>query len=218
MEHATLVTIPTIVHLMHAKDSKIPERNQEVLKAGEVFPEIFASTDHENSVNARWKRAKVRFTLEDIGKKDYLLQDFKDLGVEPGRDEEIIFKCSSPLTKDEEETMRKLKERFGTPGFQGLEVFVLARIKMPGREIDLTGCTSSVSSSAWVDVGVADSEDPSEKPEFLLMAHEIGHFLSLSHNTRPNALMNKDLRGPELSDAECDQAHKHAVEVMKKKL
>ena len=58
MEHATLVTIPTIVHLMKATDSKIPgdKHNTEVLDTRELFPKIFASADHAKSVNAIWKK------------------------------------------------------------------------------------------------------------------------------------------------------------------
>ena len=47
MEHATLVTIPTIVHLMRATDSKTPgdQHNKDVSNTRGVFPKILASAD-----------------------------------------------------------------------------------------------------------------------------------------------------------------------------
>src|SRR5262249_3957326 len=184
-EHATAVTIPTIVHLMQAKDSKMPEdkHNNDVLKTRESFPEIFASADHEKSVNAIWKRAAVQFKLDpNIGTVDYHLKDF---GAEPGGAEQITFKCSSPPTEEERQWFRDLKEKFGSPSFQGLQVFVLARIRSASGDTDMAGCTISraggVTGSVWVDVAVADDS----VGFFYVMAHEIGHFLSLPHVQLP---------------------------------
>jgi hypothetical protein len=214
MEHATVVTIPTIVHLMTATDSKIPQHNKDVLNTREVFPEIFASADHEKSVNAIWKRAAVQFKLDpNIGKVDYHLKDF---GVEPDGKEQITFGCSSPPTGEEQQSIRNLQEKFGTPDFPGLQVFVLARIRSASGETDMAGCaisgSSGVTGSVWVDVAVTDHSFGFFRP----MAHEIGHFLSLPHVQLPNGLMNPDAQGRELSDDELDKAHKRAVDVMTK--
>src|SRR6266481_1875365 len=218
MEDATVVTIPTIVHLMQAKDSKKPEDNQQVLKAGEVFPEIFASADNKKSVNFTWERAHVLFKLGLRRNVDYLLKDFE---AEPGvNEEEIIFKCSSPPTAEERLWFRDKKEKFGIHGFQGLQVFVLARISSPTDAV-IGGCTISqaagVTGSAWLQAGpVTDvSRHDVLGHFFYTMAHEIGHFLSRPHVQLPNALMNPDSKERNLSHDELEKAHKVAVEVMK---
>jgi hypothetical protein len=225
MEHATVVTIPTIVHLMTAMDSQMPgdQHNNDVLKTREVFPEIFGSADHAKSVNFIWKRAAVQFKLDpNIGTVPPVHYHLKDFGAEPGVNrEEIIFKCSSPPTEEEGQSIRNLKEKFGRPGFQGLQVFVLARIKSASGDTDMAGCaisgSSGVTGSAWVDVAVRDAS----VGFFYIMAHEIGHFLSLPHVQVPKGLMNPDPPGPhddhagDLSGDERERAHKRAVEVMK---
>ena len=220
MEHATLVTIPTIVHFMKATDSKMPgdKHNNDVLKTREVFPEIFASADHAKSVNAIWKRAAVQFKLDpNIGTVPPVLYHLKDFGTEPGGAEQIRFKCSSPPTEDERQWFRDMQEKFGSHGFQGLQVFVLARISSATGDVGMGGCTISqaggVTGSAWLDAPAV--MEHSQGGFFRPMAHEIGHFLSLRHVQLPKGLMNPDSDGGDLSDDELERAHKRAVDVMK---
>jgi len=215
MEHATLVTIPTIVHLMVAEDTSRPEHNKDVNDTREVFPKIFASADHEKSVNAIWKPAKVQFKL-DPDRIDIVTYHLKDFGTELGENEQILFKCSSPPTEDERQWFRDMQEKFGSHGFQGLQVFVLARISSANGNAGMGGCAISqaggVTGSAWLDApAVMDDSQGFFRP----MAHEIGHFLSLPHVQIPNRLMNPDSDGRALSDDELERAHNRAVDVMK---
>jgi len=218
MEHATLVTIPTIVHLMRATDSKTPgdQHNKDVSNTRGVFPKILASADDTKSVNAIWKPAAVQFELVPGGINPVPYRLKEDFGVDPGGDEEIIFKCSSPPTEEERQWLRDMQEKFGSHGFQGLQVFVLARISSATGDVGMGGCTISqaggVTGSAWLDApAVTDDSQTFFRP----MAHEIGHFLSLPHVQLPTSLMNPDSAGRNLSVDERERAHKRAVEVMK---
>jgi Matrixin len=219
MEHATAVTIPTIVHLMLADDSLKPEHKKEVMKTKEFFPKVLASADNKKSVNAIWKRAAVQFELVPDG-IDIVPYHLKDFGAEPGvGSEEAKFECSEQPTEEEQRRFRALQDKFGSKGFQGLQVFVLARMASengcPGRG----GCAMSqpdgVTGSAWLDAPAVMDDSVGF---FLPMAHEIGHFLSLHHVQVPMSLMNPDLnsQGRVLSDDEVKTAHRRAVEVMKK--
>ena len=214
MEKATLVTIPTIVHLMLAEDSVFPEHNKEVAATEELFPKFLAPADHQKNVNSIWNQAGVQFRLDGIDTVKYHLKDF---GAEPGVNrEEITFACSAPPTEEEKKKAHEWQDKFGIKGFRGLQVFVLARIISKGGDAAMAGCAISqldggVTGSAWLDApGARDSTG------VRLMAHEIGHFLSLRHVQDPTHLMNADSQGNDLSPDEIKQASKRAVDLMTK--
>jgi len=219
MKDATAVTIPTIVHLMLATDSKIPgdQHNKDVLNTRVVFPKIFASADDTKSVNAIWKPAAVQFDLGGIDTVQYRLKE--DFGVEPGvESEEIRFECSEQPTEEEQQRFRALQDKFGSRSFKGLQVFVLARMASTSGCASMGGCAMSqpagVTGSAWLDQGAVIDHSLGF---FWSMAHEIGHFLKLHHVHDPeNDLMNPGAKGKALSQDECEIANQRAKEVMTK--
>jgi|SRR5215475_691012 len=221
MEDATVVTIPTIVHLMVATDSKSPgdQHNKDVLNTRTVFPKIFASADDTKSVNAIWKPAAVQFELVPDGINPVLYRLKEDFGVEPGvESEEIGFECSERPTEEEQQRFLALQDKFGSKGFQGLQVFVLARIKSTSGCVDMGGCAMSqpagVQGSAWLDRGAVTDHSLGF---FWPMAHEIGHFLKLHHvHDREDSLMNPDPGGKGLSKDERETANQRAKEVINK--
>jgi hypothetical protein len=68
--------------------------------------------------------------------------------------------------------------------------------------------------SVWLE-----AQSVSDPAGFRLVAHEIGHFLTLPHVQAPppdtKLLMTPDYKGPELTPDEIAQAQKQAHEVMK---
>ena len=221
MEHATVVTIPTIVHLMLATDSKTPgdQHNKDVLNTREVFPKILASADDTKSVNAIWKPAAVQFELVPGGINTVSYRLKEDFGVEPGvGSEEIGFECSEQPTEEEQQRFRALQDKFGSKGFQGLQVFVLARMASTSGCVDRGGCAMSqpagVTGSAWLDRGAVIDHSLGF---FWAMAHEIAHFLKLHHvHDREDSLMNPAPRGKALSKDERETANQRAKEVINK--
>jgi hypothetical protein len=210
MEQATPVTIPTIVHLMLAEDSELPAHNKDVRDTEEAFPKLL-----EKSVNGIWRPAAVQFELDGFNTVGYRLKDF---GAKPGvvDREEITFKCSHPPTKEEKQRVHDLQEKFGIRGFRGLQVFVLARIRGADGDVDMGGCAISELSdgtigSAWLDA-------PGVMGGSRTLAHEIGHFLRLSHVPDPKRLMNGEVdgEGTDLVEDEIKIARRRAVELMKK--
>jgi len=221
MKEATAVTIPTIIHLMLATDSKIPgdQHNKDVLNTREVFPKILASADNTKSVNAIWKPAAVQFELVPGGINTVQYRLKEDFGVEPGvGSEEIRFECSERPTEEEQQRFRALQDKFGSKGYQGLQVFVLARMASTSGCVSMGGCAMSqpagVTGSAWLDRGAVIDDSLGF---FWSMAHEIGHFLKLHHvHDSENSLMNPNPRGKALSRDECEIANQRAKEVMNK--
>jgi hypothetical protein len=188
MEQATPITIPTIVHLMLAEDSELPTHNKDVKDTEEAFPKLL-----EKSVNGIWRPAGVQFDLDGFNTVGYRLKDF---GAKPGvvGREEITFKCS----------------------FRGLQLFVLARIRGADGEVDMGGC--AISELADGTIGSAWLDAPGVVGGSRTLAHEIGHFLHLSHVPDPKRLMNGEVdgEGTDLVEDEIKIARKRAVELMKK--
>ncbi len=214
MERATAVTIPTIVHLMLADDTPLPKHNEQVRKTEEVFPQLLSSADHDKSVNAIWKSAVVQFKLDRTDTVRYRLKDFGLKAQEVSEEgEEITIACSGPPTEAEERVFLAMQERFGSRDFRGLQVFVLARVLTTGGE-NIGGCAMSqpggTIGSAWLDA--PSVTDPAG---FRILAHEIGHFLSLPHVESPSRLMNKNVEGMDLMPDERARANKQAQKVMK---
>jgi hypothetical protein len=213
MERANVLTIPTIVHLMLADDTPFPKHNEEVRKTEEVFPQLLSSADDEKSVNAIWNPAALQFKLDRMETVRYHLRDFgltAQQVIEEG--EEIMIACSAPPTEAEQRVFRALQDRFGRRGFRGLQVFVLARVLTTGGD-NIGGCAMSQPAgtigSAWLDqVAVTDPAG------FRILAHEIGHFLTLPHVESPKRLMLASVGGMDLIPDEIAKAKTHAHTVM----
>jgi hypothetical protein len=203
MELATVLTIPTIVHLMTADDTPFPEHNDEVKKTAERFPQLLSLADHEGSANAIWKPEGLQFRLDRTDTVRYRL---KDVGLTDQRDDQIPLSCT-PTSEHDQRTFRAIQEKFGIGGFRGLQIFIWARIANAG------GCAMShpdgTLGSVWIEApGVMDQVG------FRLMAHEIGHFLTLPHVGPSTRLMNPGFQGADLHPDEIAQAKAQARVVM----
>jgi len=200
------------VHL-NAEDTPFPKHNEQVRKTGEVFPQLLSLADHEKSVNAIWKSAALQFKLDRMETVRYRLKDFDLTAREVSEDgEEITIACSAPPTDVEQRVFRAMQERFGSRGFRGLQVFVLARVLTTAGE-NIGGCAMSQPAgtigSAWLDqVAVTDPA------AFRILAHEIGHFLTLPHVEPPRRLMVASVAGMDLMPDEIAKARTQAHIVM----
>jgi hypothetical protein len=216
MSSADVLPIPTIVHLMIVDDPRFRENNTEVKETEELLPRLLAPADHERSVNAIWKVAGLHFTLVHTKSVPYTLQDI-GLTEQDVREEgnEVPGTCD-PTRERDRQIFRAIQQKFGTQKlgtkpFLGLQVFIWARIDVGG------GCAMSDPGGT---VGAVWLEAPSlhDPTGFRLMAHEIGHFLTLRHVDSPpdgpKLLMSRDFRGTVLTQDEIAQAKAHAHAVM----
>ena len=211
MSSAGALTIPTIVHLMMVDDPRFSEENGKVKETEELLPKLLAPADHEGSVNAIWNVAGLQFTRNRVESVQYTLQDI-GLTERDVRKEglEIPGTCD-PTRERDRQIFRAIQQKFGTKTFLGLQVFIWPLIDVGG------GCAMSDPGGT---VGAVWLEAPSlrDPTGFRLMAHEIGHFLTLQHIDSPphgpKLLMSRDFRGTLLTPDEITQAMAHAHAVM----
>lgn len=211
MELVNVPPIPTIAHLMVAKDTPFPKHNEEVRKSEEFLPGLLSLADDERSANVIWKPAGLQFKLNDTNIVEYQL---REIGLTPQDVKESVNEVHGvcdPDNQHDQHVFRAIQEKFGKRGFHGLQVFMWARIAVGG------GCAMSkpegTIGSVWLE-----AQSVSGSTGFRLMAHEIGHFLTLRHVVDPppdsKRLMTPDFRGPLLTEPEIAQAKQQARVVM----
>jgi hypothetical protein len=210
-----VLALPTIVHLMVVDltvvdTPKLRKNNKKVQDIEGELPGLLASAEHPKSANAIWKPAGLRFDLDRTRTVQYKPQDI-GLTLQELEDEglEIQGECN-PDSQHDQRVFRTIQEKFGTAGFRGLQVFVWAKIDAGG------GCAMShpagIVGAVWLE-----AHSLADPTGFRLMAHEIGHFLTLRHvepAPGPKRLMTKNFLGTHLTADELAQAKAQALAVM----
>lgn len=208
--------IPTIAHLMVVNDPRFEEDNTEVRKAGVRLQRLLAgpaSPDYEGSANFLWRVAQLEFVLENVDTKQY---DLRDVGLTE-RDiaregHEIPCGCDHRSPRDRN-FVADIQRRFGKIGFRGLQVYVWWNLAAGGG-FALSEIGDGLG-AIWLEALTLRERGGGPQR---LVAHELGHFLTLQHPAPPlensRRLMTPEYEGPELTPAEIARAAAHARRVM----
>jgi hypothetical protein len=203
--------IPTLIHLMVVDAPQFHESNMRVVAVEQSMPELLAPPGPVRSVNSIWAPAGLRFELDGTRTVPYRPED---IGLTPEELEEegleIPGQCN-PESEHEQRIFRAIQERFGQRGFRGLQVFIWAHIAAGG------GCAMSQPAGAAVGAVWLEPHSLAGAAGVRLMAHEIGHFLTLRHveqDSGPKRLMTEDARGTHLIADELTRARHQAGIVM----
>jgi hypothetical protein len=211
-----VLTLPTIAHLMVVDDHRFVEDNTEVTKAGERLRRLLArpaSPDFQESANFIWAAALLEFALEIVDTKQYRLQDVglteRDIAREG---HEIPCGCDHRNPRDRN-FFADIQRRFGKAGFRGLQIYVWWNLQAGGGfALSEVGRESG---AVWLEA--LTLRERGRGPQ-RLVAHELGHFLTLQHPAPPlensRRLMTPEYEGPELTPEEITRAAAHARRVM----
>lgn len=221
MAESGRVTIPTLVHLMVNEDPRFNDNNSQVLEVADLLPGLLAgegSPLYQKSVNFIWKVADVAFSLAGHDTCPYTAKDIH------AEDNEVPGECH-PAEQDPA-LFRALQRKFGHAGFRGLQVYVWWNLQAGGgcglanRRPAPHGRLGGESSPGAVFLeAIALVGELADRPNELLMAHEIGHFLGLLHPDPPvdsasKRLMHPGFPGPILTQGEVHDAKTEAQRLM----
>lgn len=162
------VSLPVVVHYMRTGSG----RDAEGQFTPQMLVELFGAS---GTVNAIWRQASVRLYLHGFERCDIRFEDF---GLEENANAEVDSPARSAEGK---ERFRRINQRYNTPGFRGVDLYVWPGITSEGGYGDrwLDAKERLRAGAAWIDT---DCVDNNPRDCDLLLAHEIGHFLGLCHS------------------------------------
>lgn len=185
------VVVPVIIHYMALDLSSVPpgtsfdaEANHvaEVLKPGKKkeLEDLFAPPEpgvhpDEQNVNHVWDRFGVRLAVIRTERCEFTWADVGKVPVPAPKPADLAL-------------LRAVAHRFNTPGFHGLNLFQWPKI---GSSISGYGSTPRAdgpfpgAGAVWFHVSTLSDIEPGKPPNprsvVRTMAHEVGHFFTLTH-------------------------------------
>ena len=171
-----LVTLPVVVHFMKSTDPRhAPANDLQHVFSENVLAGLFDSkTATAVTVNAIWRRAKIRLVLHRAEECDYKPAEFE---IDDGAKEEVPSPMAGQFGP---RVFNRINTTFNAPDVPAVDLYLWMDIRA-----GLAGYGASHRrdplrvGAVWVDKGCVATLG---RRCPVLVAHEIGHFLGLCHS------------------------------------